>query len=671
MKSIQHNLKTIHRQNCPGNPMNSSNSKNPSNLMNLSNQTNLSNPPEKSAGKAKGICRLWLTYKLIKNQKLRTAAIFCGLLFSCFLLESFGIFGYDFWAQVHQGTDEATTYDQTQLILILLVTILLSLVAACSGILLHNLHSLTFAQRWRSLMRLLWLGACRRDIISMTMLENAILYCASIPLGCALALMAANIIGIQSRPPFWLMGGILLWIWTVSCLCSIRPLGAALHRPSHKPGTRPKKSMKKRKTPPSSVNFKRFMTRTYRCANRRHHARIILTILAAILLYVPAGYLIETNINIQRAQLDARHGIQYSCSPQNWTELTNALNECRQLAFEDSSIVYVSVPASASVKTDLLSEDLRRILKSADWNEDAAFSTDSAIYFLADQAYAKYLDACGLSANTASPAVLIDRYINRSRWSEDAVQSYQEVPLLNTQKDCSGVEIHYMAADETQRNLPPDAVTRQIPEGVDFDGSLSVILPLRRLKDFLPPSHHFLNVYVCGKFPDPDETTFSKLETILGENSQGSLRYTRKILQEWYSSMNGIHKAMTAICSLLFFIAALNIFSMLLFQYMERKKGLAVLWSLGLSPKELLTILTAEHIWNLLSAIILGIPLSGLSCYYIYTIFRQVWHVDYAFPLRQTALIVTAACFLSALAVLAESLLIRRQDFLKDIKDIT
>lgn len=133
--------------------------------------------------------------------------------------------------------------------------------------------------------------------------------------------------------------------------------------------------------------------------------------------------------------------------------------------------------------------------------------------------------------------------------------------------------------------------------------------------------------------------------------------------------MSGIHKSMTAICSLLFSIAVLNLFSMLLFQYMERKRGLAILWSLGQSPGGLLKILTLEQLWNLLAGIGLGIPLSSLLCYYIYKIFRQVWQVEFVFPLEQTIFIIAVACLLSLLTILVENLLMRRQDFLKDIRE--
>lgn len=129
--------------------------------------------------------------------------------------------------------------------------------------------------------------------------------------------------------------------------------------------------------------------------------------------------------------------------------------------------------------------------------------------------------------------------------------------------------------------------------------------------------------------------------------------------------------SMTAICSTLFFIALLNVFSTMLFQYMERRKGLAILWSLGQSPRGLLKILAAEQLRDFLTAVTLGIPISGFLCYYIYGIFRQVWNMDFALPLNQITLIVAALLLLSAMAVLVESLLMEHGDFLADIKDVT
>lgn len=634
---------------------------------------------DKTAGQNRVTCRLWLAWKLIRRQKLRTGAIFCGLLSSVFLLGAFGSFGYDFWIQVHQGSGENVGYDQTQMILIALVAVLLLLVAGCSGILLHNLYSLTFARRWRSLARLGTLGTGPRDLLMMTLFENAFFYVACVPSGWMLAVACGKIVGIQSRPPLWLLGGIMLWIWLVSCFCSLRPLWTALHRPTGEPvpgachkksgmsvrgfESRGKKLPRHRTDRKAPMGFRRFMTGKYRRANRGHHVRTVLTILAAVLLYVPVSYLIETNISVQRAELDAKHGIQYGCSPQSKAELEDALSECRRLA-DDTSVIYVSMHASASVEADDLSESLRKLLDAAGWRGDEVFCADSTLYFLEDGAYGEFLSSSGSSLSASS--VLIDRYINRRSWSEDASPSYQEVPLLDDGKDCTGVEACYEAIG----SISPDAATSQVPEGLSFGGDISLILPLSSLEGFLSPDTDYGSLYVCGKFQDLDESSFLRLEEALGEGSVGSLRDTRRILQEWYASMSGIHRAMNAICILLFSMAALNIFSMMLFQYMERRRGLAVLWSLGLSPGELLRILVGEHIRNLLAALGLGIPISGLLCYYIYGIFRRVWQVGFAFPMRQTVLMLGATCTLSVLSVFAEGLLMRHQDFLKDIKEI-
>lgn len=732
----------------------------------------------------------WLTLRLISNQKLRTLSLFCGILFSFFLLGTFVSFGYDFWAQVHTGADEAAQYDRTQLILICLVAVLLLMVAACAGILLHNLFSLTFSLRWRSLTRLISLGAGPKDIVLMTVLETCLLYCVSAPIGHMLTLFTGNALGIRAKAPFLLMAGIYLWIWGICCLCSIRPLWRALHRPlfepeihrwskkhtghethcqptdslleprcqpaDHLPGRKLDRCMPASKRP---CRFTAFMTRKYRRADRSHHTRIVLTILAAIVLYVPVSYLVDTNISVQRAELDTVYGIQYTCIPRNQEELTAAIAECRLLAAAwakaepanaDSissspagdPLFYVSLSASAVIQTDLLSDSLLDVLQKAGWRERSEFEASSTVYFMEDSAYTEYLKSCSIPYDSSCPdlIILIDRYQNRSFWSEDAAHSYREVPLLNARKACLGIKVYYETTEEfawdKTRSITPDAVTDKIPEGLDFGGNLSLILPLSRLEiglssfgsvydessfggklsdkntpagGFLDESYSggklsakntpagslsyesLMDIQVHGNFRDKDESTFSELEMSLeqppmnqepltqtfighesaGQKPAGQLRYTRKIFQEWYASMKGIRMSMTAICSTLFFIALLNVFSTMLFQYMERRKGLAILWSLGQSPRGLLKILAAEQLRDFLTAVTLGIPISGFLCYYIYGIFRQVWNMDFVLPLNQITLIVAALLLLSVMAVLVESLLTEHGDFLEDIRDVT
>ena len=740
-------------------------------------------------------CRLWLTLRLIRNQKLRTLSLFCGILFSFFLLGTFVSFGYDFWDQVHTSADEAAQYDRTQWILICLVAVLLLLVAACAAVLLHNLFSLTFSLRWRSLTRLISLGAGSKDIVLMTVLEVCLLYCVSAPIGHVLTLFTGDALGIRTKTPFLLMAGIYLWIGGICCLCSIRPLWRALHRPLFKPeiyrsskkhsghephcqpaGFLPEPHYQSIGSPPGrklgrcipaskrSGRFTAFMTRKYRRADRSHHIRIVLTILAAIVLYVPVSYLVDTNISVQQAELDTEYGIQYTCIPRDQEEMTTAIAECRLLAATwakagpanagsmgssptGDSLLYVSLSASAAIQTDLLSDSLLDVLQKAGWRERSEFEANSTVYFLEDSAYTEYLKSCSIPYDSSCPGpiILIDKYQNRSFWSEDAAHSYREVPLLNARKACSGIKVYYETTEEfawdKTKSITPDVVTDKIPEGLDFGGNLSLILPLSWLESVLSsfgsvydesssggklsakntPAgslsyESLMDIQVHGNFRDKDESTFSELEMILeqtpmnqepltqtfishksaghepadqksagqklasqktasqksaGQKPVGQLRYTRKIFQEWYASMKGIRMSMTAICSTLFFIALLNVFSTMLFQYMERRKGLAILWSLGQSPRGLLKILAAEQLRDFLTAVTLGIPISGFLCYYIYGIFRQVWNMDFVLPLNQILLIVAALLLLSAMAVLVESLLMEHGDFLEDIKDVT
>lgn len=135
--------------------------------------------------------------------------------------------------------------------------------------------------------------------------------------------------------------------------------------------------------------------------------------------------------------------------------------------------------------------------------------------------------------------------------------------------------------------------------------------------------------------------------------------------------MSGIHLAMTSICVVLFCTVLLNIFSTMIFQYAERRKNLAVLWSLGQSERGLLKILVLENIQNFAVAVIIGIPAASGLCYYIYGVFRTVWCMDFVLPLRQLVLIIASAAGVSVIVFFLDWYLMKHQNFLQDIRDIT
>ncbi len=608
---------------------------------------------------------LWLTLRLIRKQKLRTITIFCGILFSCFLLAAFCSFGYDFWMQVHGETREMAQFDSTQGILILLITVLLLLILLCSITLLHNLCSLTFTQRRRSLTRLLALGADTRSIITVELIETLMLFCAAAPTGLILALTAIYKVGVLYPAPGWMLGGILAWVLLVSCVCNARPLLLLMKKQNFK-GKNFRASRRRKlrdKARKQSCSFPLFMAQKYRRANRRFYIRITMTIVAAILLYVPASYLINSNIAAQQSGLHTKYGIQYTCGPRNKGELESAIQEYQRLAAEcdsDEAAVSVVFYTTASVKIDEISHELRSSLKKAGWQEQPELSVDSTVFFLED-------------AKDAS--VLVNRYTNRNGWRKDTDLLFSETSLLRDHANLSGVKIYTdftdcFEPDETNV-ITPDSITDEIPEGIDFVGDLTLILPLSQLELFCGPSFDYNRLYVQGKFVDRNEDVFSHLENCLGKHPLGQLKYTRRVLQDWYDSMHGIHQAMNAICLTLFFIAVLNIFSMIIFQYMERKKGLAILWSLGQTAKELQKIMILEYVFRFLTAMILSIPLSCFLCYYIYRIFRQVWSVPFILPLKQFLLIALAAFLVTSAGILINGYLMKRQNFLANIKDLT
>lgn len=619
-------------------------------------------------------CNLWLTLRLLRKQKLRTVTIFCGILFSTFLLTAFCGFGYEFWVQVHGGTGESAAFDSTQGILIRLIVVLLLLILSCAITLLHNLCSLTFPQRWRSLSRLLALGANSSGMIAMALTETLLLFGAAAPAGFLLARAVVGCIGVSCSMPGWMTGAVLLLLLLVSCLCNIRPLLAVPKSPSFQPKKAPRRHIRKPQTGGHSPVFLRFMAKRYRRANRGAYIRAALTILAAILLYVPAGYLISRNIAAQQSGLYTKYGIQYSGQPHSREELMFVLEEYRKLAAEcprDEAMLSVAFYTTASVKTNSISSRLHTALKNAGWQEGPDLAMDCVLLFLEDPVYTLFAG----DQNAAPSSVLINRYTNRSSWRADADLLFTETPLLAEGADLSEVEIYTDFTEgyepEAARAITPAALTDRLPEGIDFTGDLTLILPLSQLETICNSPLAYERLTVQGRFVDSSQDVFSRLEARLGNEPLGRLTDTRKALLEWFDSMKGIHQAMNAICITLFFIAVLNIFSMMVFQYMERKKGLAILWSLGQTTGGLAKIIFLESIHQLVAATLLGIPLSCFLCYYIYRIFRQAWAVAFVLPLRQLFLILAAILLVSFAAFLTNQALIRRLDFPGDIRTLT
>lgn len=633
---------------------------------------------------------LWLALRLMKKQKLRTLTVFCGILFSSFLLSTFGRLGYYFWNQVHEGASEITEFDSTQWILIVLVMVLLLLVGACSVIFLYNLFSLTFVQKWHSMERLMTLGATQGNIIFMVITEINMIYCVAAPMGIISAFVIEKWIGVHVDFPIWMTAGILIWVFIVSCICGVKPVLYTIRKPLlygvNKYG---KNRCIGSKIPVYSVGFTSFMVKKYFRANRGHYIRIILTMIAVIVLYVPADYLINTDLRVQQSELYQKYGIRYTYTPQNYETMVASLKECQNLADANTdadSMIYVQLKGRTTIKSDLLSQELLDILNEAGWNRKEIWESDSNIYLLDDTHYEMYLHSCTMvkaAWNSGNPAaILVNHCINRESYKEGGDNLFPESSLLNPDKwhelnevsANSDVKINYGIEElggDTGRCVQPGLLSDEMPEGIDFTGNITVILPLSRLETICASMKDFVDVEVYGCFEDRDQELYNQLQKELNSNGIGKLLYSRKVFQDWYDSMKEIHLAMTSICMILFFIALLNVFSTIIFQYIERKRGLAMLWSLGQTENGLVRILILENMWNFVISIIVGVPVACALCYYIYGIFRYVWRIDFILPFGRISLIVTAAIIASAIAMAINYLLMKKQDFLQNIKDIT
>lgn len=453
--------------------------------------------------------------------------------------------------------------------------------------------------------------------------------------------------------------------------------------------THRRKIRRHRDTCPRPGSFYRYMARVYRASDRRRYRGITAAFAAAIVLFVPADYVIDTNLALHRAGLDMKYGVWYDAGPKDEAELQAALAACGRLAAcgaAGDSVFYAALPVTAEVDSDILSGELRALLRESGWEEEPVFSASGTLLFLDAGNYAAYVRTCG--GKVDCPAVLIDRYINRAAWKSDAKAWPRETALLSDAgaadvaggnrkggdiicglSDAGAVDpagsLRFSSLDEEQTPfcVTMGLITDKIPEGVDFDGNLSVILPLSSLPALQPAPEDFGFLRVCGKYEDTGASSFQELVECLGADAPGALRNNREIFAEWYASMRGIHAAMRVICGLLFFAAVVHLSGMMIFLYAGQRRGLAVLWSLGQSPGELFRIFAALHVRGPLEGVLLGSGAACLACRALYGIYARVWQMPFALPLRQLGLIAAAGIFVSLAAVLVDGYLMRRQNF--------
>ena len=174
---------------------------------------------------------------------------------------------------------------------------------------------------------------------------------------------------------------------------------------------------------------------------------------------------------------------------------------------------------------------------------------------------------------------------------------------------------------------------------------------------------------VCALFADTDDTLFHTLQQKLGMDAAGNLRNDRKEYLIWYHSLREIHLALLSVCGILFFTALLEVFCTMLFHCMQRRRGLAVLWSLGETRQGLTMILALESLRSFVWAMLLALPASCGLCYFIYRIYRYVWQTDFTLPLGQFVRIAVMFAVAAAAAVAVSQNRMNRQDFLKEIRE--
>lgn len=645
----------------------------------------------------------WLTLRLMRRQRARTMTIFSGIFLASVLLTGFGGLGAGFWQEVHGGSDAGAQYDPTQWILISLVALLSAIVLVCAGMLLHNLMTLTFAQKWRSLRRLIHMGAPVGELTGMVVGEILLIFCVAAPSGwLGVVLVCRGILGISLVMPWALLAGIFLVLLVISLLCGLWPLWRIFRKPKFRPRERKNRGRKVMEAGSAGKRRRHFGRPMPYGRRGRMRVQIVVCLLVSMVLYVPAGYVINKNIQMNRSVLDQKFGIEYNAYLSDVSDYASAMDEYQKLRMAGDgrdAMVYVSMPGQAFIPSELLSAQTLSVLEDAGWPGEPAWIGQGCLVFLEDSRYDAYLDSClaevqgrgnadaqRSSENRDVSAILINRVINRATYKDEERGPYPETQLLKTGA-CDGIEIYYGMDDGLAvkgQSIVPQVVAQEPPEDFGFDGEVTVILPMRSFLDLCQGLDEQWDAWLYGGFADNDavaagdayespstgNTLYSRMAQVLGDGAVGGLRNSRQAAWEWFASLENIHKILNAISAVLFLIAIVNIFGTIFFQYMEQRHGLAIRWSVGATRRQLLWLLMSAWVRGLLAAIAVGIPMTGILCYAVYKVYRTVWNTAFSLPWGQYMEVFAVSAVVMVLAFLVQYGLMRRQDFLQEIKRV-
>lgn len=285
----------------------------------------------------------------------------------------------------------------------------------------------------------------------MVVIEIGIIYCIAVPLGLIVTIALEKSISIPVEIPWWIICSIFCWLLIVSCICGLRPVHKAMKTPITLSRTSKSVTIHSRqdKFGKHYNSFAIFMAGKYRSANRGHYIRIVLTLITVMILYIPISYFINTDLDIQQSGLLAKYGIQYNFTTQNYDELKLALEECQGLSTKNSDgdmLIYVQVDGRASLRKNILNKSLLQVLEKAGWEEQEIWDTSCDILFLDEMHYKMILRNCSdlEIEDESAPAILVDRYINRTSYQENADNLFFETSLVNKtiwDEENTGVEI--------------------------------------------------------------------------------------------------------------------------------------------------------------------------------------------------------------------------------------
>lgn len=557
-------------------------------------------------------------------------------------------------------TDNVQLYNT----LVSLCVIITLIIMAGSVTLIFNAFAISVSERSRYLGMLSSVGATKRQKRNSVFFEGMVIGLISIPLGlvCGLAGMVITFWAVNSniQGAFGINQNFRVIVTPMSVLITIAVSLFTIFISTYIPARRASKisamdairqsmdiklSSKDVKTP----KFVRYMIGIEAefglknlKRNKRRYQAVVLSLVISIVLFLSVSFFTS---NLEKTFKLSREDVNFDLQVSAPAEKPDLDQEQIHSIVSLTNVTEYSLVRRANFES-LIPTSYVPILarnwfdNSGQSNESGKYSYQVEVIALDDEHLQSYSKRTGADFQTlVNSKQLSAIVINTASYQDSISRKYMETPVLNAEKGDS-IEL----GNDKIPKVRIAALTNEVPMGVTlprYSIALKLIVSQRVLDTLYMKNSDDLSINLYLKSKDPLDTQY-KIEKLDRHVYVNNIFQARRNNEQ---NMVLIDVFTYGFVALITIISIANIFNTISTNLILKTKEIAMLRSVGMTPKGINKMIHSESVFYGIKSLMYGLPLGVLLMYLIYRAFMG--RFNYGFSLPWASLIgVCAAVFL-------------------------